>query len=271
MGDVWRYDDRRTVVTGCASGIGAATARELCALGATVVGVDVAEPTQEVAEFHRVDLADPGSIDAAIGPLGAIDALFNCAGLSNGAAEPEQVFRVNFLGLRRLTEALLPSMGSGAAVASVASLGGQGWEANLEHLEELCATPGFDEGFAWFLAHPDLWEGGAYGVSKQAVIVYSKWRCVELAQRGIRTNTIGPGVTQTPMLVASARSLGGDAALDRVPAPLGRRAEPEEQARVLVFLAGDAASYVTGQHLWTDAGFMGGLEVGTLGALRLRD
>jgi NAD(P)-dependent dehydrogenase (short-subunit alcohol dehydrogenase family) len=271
MGDAWRFDGRRVVVTGCASGIGAATAHELRDLGAVVVGVDVAEPGGGVAEFHLVDLADPRSIDDAVGALGAVDALCNCAGLSNGAAEPEQVFRVNFLGLRHLTDALVPAMAPGAAIASVSSLGGQGWEANRATLAELCTRTGYDDGLAWFSSNPELWAAGAYGISKQAVIVWSKWRCVDLAARGIRINTIGPGVTQTPMLVASARSLGGEEALDRVPKPLGRRAEPEEQARALVFLAGDAASYVTGQHLWTDAGFMGALDVGALGSLRLRD
>ncbi|MBV9662193.1 MAG: coniferyl-alcohol dehydrogenase [Acidimicrobiales bacterium] len=266
---VWRYDGKRAVVTGCSSGMGEATVRELIPLGAFVIGVDVKEPTVPVDEYIKLDLTDPTAIEAAAARVGSVSALFNCAGLSNGGGSPTQVMHVNFLGLRAFTEAVVPAMEAGSAIASIASLGGQGWEGRVEVILELLGTQSFDEGARWCEAHPELLEGGAYGFSKQSIIVYTKFRTVNLASRGIRITSISPGVTQTPMLIDSARALGGEEALDRVPAPLGRRSQPEEQARVLIFLNSDAASYVTGQNLWTDAGFMGGLQTGTLNPLRL--
>jgi NAD(P)-dependent dehydrogenase (short-subunit alcohol dehydrogenase family) len=271
MNDVWRYDGRRTVVTGCASGIGEATAAELRSLGAVVVGVDRHQPSVDLDEFLEVDLSEREQVEAAAQRLDTVDALFNCAGLSNGAPDASRLMLVNFIALRHLTERVTATMGPGGAVVSIASLGGQGWEQNLETVLDFLATPGWDEAVAWCDAHPEQFERGAYGFSKQAVIIYTKLRCVELASRGIRINSIGPGVTQTPMLVDSIRALGGDeSALDRVPAPLGRRSRPEEQARVLVFLNSDAASYVSGQNIWTDSGYMGARAVGALGAVDLR-
>jgi NAD(P)-dependent dehydrogenase (short-subunit alcohol dehydrogenase family) len=271
MVNVWSYEGRRAVVTGCASGIGAATAHELHELGAEVIGLDRHHATRDLDDFVEVDLGRRDSVEAAASQIGRVDALFNCAGLSNGAPDADQLLLVNFIALRHLTELVTATMRRGSAVVSVASLGGQGWEQNLPTVLEFVATPGWDEAVAWSNAHPEQFERGAYGFSKQAVIVYTKVRCVDLASRDIRINSIGPGVTETPMLVDTVRSMGGDpTALDRVPAPLGRRAKPEEQARALVYLNSGAASYVTGQNLWTDAGYMGARDVGALGSLDLR-
>ncbi|HVW33882.1 MAG TPA: SDR family NAD(P)-dependent oxidoreductase, partial [Acidimicrobiia bacterium] len=101
MSDLWRYDGKRVVVTGCASGMGQEAARELIELGAHVVGLDIAEPTVAVKEYHRLDLSDPASVDgvaAAIG--GPVHALFNIAGISSGAAPALKVAEVNILGTR---------------------------------------------------------------------------------------------------------------------------------------------------------------------------
>jgi len=85
--ELWRYDGRRVVVTGCASGIGEHVARQLTELGAEVVGLDVRQPALPLNEFREVDLADPVSIDQATASIGGqIDALFNIAGVSSGSA-----------------------------------------------------------------------------------------------------------------------------------------------------------------------------------------
>ena len=68
--ELWRYDGRRAVVTGCASGIGAQVARQLTELGAHVVGLDRQPPSGEIAEFHCVDLSDPESIDRGVASVG---------------------------------------------------------------------------------------------------------------------------------------------------------------------------------------------------------
>jgi NAD(P)-dependent dehydrogenase (short-subunit alcohol dehydrogenase family) len=99
------YRDRQVLVTGCSSGMGAATARMLHAAGAKVIGVDFREPTEGVDEFHQVDLSDLDSISAVAAELeGPIWAVFNCAGISGAVADALQVARVNFVGLRDSTK-----------------------------------------------------------------------------------------------------------------------------------------------------------------------
>src|SRR5215211_6611473 len=120
--DLWRYDGRRVVVTGCASGIGEHVARQLTELGAEVVGVDVQRPALQLREFHELDLSDPASIDQAVKSIGDhVDALFNVAGVSSGIGDPLRVVMINFLGTRQFTEALIPAMPPGSAIANVSS------------------------------------------------------------------------------------------------------------------------------------------------------
>ena len=68
--DLWRYDGRRVVVTGCASGIGEHVARQLTELGAEVVGLDLRRPAVQLKEFHEIDLSDLASIDRAVAAIG---------------------------------------------------------------------------------------------------------------------------------------------------------------------------------------------------------
>ena len=251
MADIWRYDGKRVVVTGSASGIGEATARLAAERGADVVGLDVKRPASHPGEFVQCDLSDPASIDAAAEAIGGpVHALFNCAGLSGGAAPPIPVITVNFIGTRRLTERLLERMEAGSAVVSVASLGGRGFEQNLEPVREFLGQSDWDSALKWLEAHPEQYPTSGYPFSKQSLIIWSMDRSYDLAHRGIRTNTIGPGVTETPMLEDSRRLHD----IDAMEKPLGRASTPEEQANVLLFLNSDAASYVTGINFWTDGG-----------------
>ena len=261
MSNPWRYDGKRVVVTGCASGMGEATARAAGELGAEVIGIDIHEASVPPKTFIQTDMADPASIDAAVERIGEpVHALFNCAGLSGGAAPAIPVMRVNFIGTRYLTEALIPRMQSGSAIASVSSLGGQGYEQNMPAIREFLEITDWQQAEAWCEEHPEQFTAGGYGFSKQCLIVYSMLRSVDLAARGIRINTIGPGVTDTPMLVDSRKLVD----LDAMPKPLGRMATPTEQANVLLFLNGDAASYVSGVNIWTDGAFSAGVFTGQI-------
>lgn len=261
---VWGYAGKHAVVTGCASGIGRAAATELVALGARVTGMDVRVPEAGTDDFIQIDLADRRSIDQAAARIrGPVDALFNCAGLSGGGGPALTVMRVNFIGLRHLTESLLPAMRPGSAIASVASTGGMAYQDNMEALRDFLQIDDFDEAVGWCEHHPEQFERGGYTFSKQSLIVWTMLRANALAPSGIRINCTGPGMTATPMLEDSAKLLGREF-LERFPRPLGRDATPEEQARPLIFLNSGAASHISGQLLWVDGGLVNGLALNTI-------
>ena len=254
---LWRYDGRRAVVTGCASGIGAHVVRQLTELGADVVGLDKRPPTTEVAEFHALDLTDPASIDRAVTSIGGqVDALFNIAGVSSGVGDPLLVVTINFLGLRHVTEALLANMRAGSSIVSVSSLAASGYREHQQVVGGLLNTRTMPEGINWCRRHPDVLADGGYRLSKEAIILYTMSNTAALGANGIRINCTGPGVTETPIL-DQLRTAYGQEYLDDIPKPLGRVADPAEQAAVLVFLNSQAASYISGQVLWVDGGNIG--------------
>lgn len=254
---LWRYDGRRAVVTGCASGIGEHAARQLIELGADVVGLDKRAPPFALKEFHHIDLADPASIDRAVASVdGPVDALFNVAGVSSGIGDPPLVVTINFLGLRHLTETLLAKMADESAIVCVSSLAAAGYREHARAVAPLLNTATMHDGIDWCHTHPDALAGGGYQLSKEAIILYTMRSAERLGARGIRINCTGPGVTETPIL-DQLRTAYGQAFLDAIPKPLGRVAGPEEQAAVLIFLNSRAASYISGQVLWVDGGNVG--------------
>jgi NAD(P)-dependent dehydrogenase (short-subunit alcohol dehydrogenase family) len=262
MSDYVSYKNKRVVISGCFSGMGEATARRLLDLGAEVHGLDFKESKLPLASFTQVDLRDPASAEAAVAKIGGkVDALFNCAGLPPAAGALD-VMKVNFLGTRKLTETVLPLMGEGSAIASIASTAAIRWSTRIPKIMELVQTADFDAGFKWCQANLDTVAEG-YAFSKEAVVVWTQFRSAQLIKRGIRINCILPGPTQTPMM-NSFESSAPVAVIDAAAQPINRRATPDEQAGPLVFLNSDAASYVNGVAFPVDGGFMGAMATGQI-------
>jgi NAD(P)-dependent dehydrogenase (short-subunit alcohol dehydrogenase family) len=263
MDNVLQYAGKRVIVTGAASGMGAATARILVELGAEVHTIDIKKPDiSGLASFTDCDLRDPEQIDAAVDRIGkVVNALFNCAGLPNTFPDLD-VMLVNFCGLRHITERVVSNMVEGSAIASIASTAGIGWMQSLATLVPLVTSEGFRAAHGWCEAHPQELLN-AYGLSKEAINAYTALRSFTLAKDGIRINCVNPGPTDTPMMPEFEKAVGKKY-MDEFPVPLGRHAVAEEQAWPLVFANSPRASYMTGHQLDVDGGFKGGLFTGQI-------
>jgi len=137
--------NKTLIVTGVASGIGAELARLARFQGATVIGVDRHAPQLTLDSFVQADLGDPASIDALVARLPArIDGLCNIAGVP--VRRLASVATVNYLGLRHLTQSLLPRMSAGGSIVNVASVLGAQWPQRLERHKALAATPSSRQG-----------------------------------------------------------------------------------------------------------------------------
>jgi NAD(P)-dependent dehydrogenase (short-subunit alcohol dehydrogenase family) len=255
------FEGKRYVVTGAASGIGHAVAEQLLAASAEVYCLDRNTPTAPVTRHIEVDLTAPRSIDAAVEQLdGSFDGLMNVAGVP-GTAPSDVVIAVNALAVRHLTQALMNRLRPGAAVTVVASAAGFGWPGRLEDIRDFLATSTFEEGAAWFAAHPP--EGNAYNFSKEVATVYPMLMGLPMAQGGFRINAIVPGPVQTPILSDFEESMGKDT-IDGLKALLGRHATPDDIASAIVFLASDAARWVNGHALVVDGGVTGAVLSGVV-------
>ena len=124
MKNLFTYEGKRCLFTGCFSGMGEAAARIVGSLGGSVVAVDIKRPTSfEFESFHEVDLRDPVAIDQmlqAVASEGPIDRLFYCAGLP-GTFPTLDVMLVNFIGLRHTVEGALSHMPADGAAVTIAS------------------------------------------------------------------------------------------------------------------------------------------------------
>jgi NAD(P)-dependent dehydrogenase (short-subunit alcohol dehydrogenase family) len=260
MNDILGYKGKRVIVSGCFSGMGEATAKLLLDLGAEVHGLDYKDSSLPLASFNRVDLRDPASIEAGAGAIGGkVDALFNCAGLPQSFPAMD-VMKVNFIGLRHLTEQILPLMGPGGAIANIASTGGLGWSRRIPVNMEFVTTKGFQAAVEWCEAHRDTINEG-YSFSKENVIVWTQFMGAHLIKQGIRINCTLPSPTQTPMM-AEFEATSGKEVIAAAAEPMGRYSTAEEQAGGIVLLNSALASIVNGVVFPVDGGFMGGVATG---------
>ena len=249
--DAFRYDGKRVLVVGGASGMGAATAELVQDAGADVVVMDFAPVKLPGATAIHVNLADAASIDAAVDECGGrIDALFSCAGVADGTPGIE---KINFIGHRHLIDRALAKgmLTHGSAIGFISSAAGLGWEASLPELHELLDTPDFDSAVRWIEEHgkADYW------TSKQAICAYVARQAFPLLKQGIRINAICPGPTDTPLAQANKEMWLGFGSDYRADAGI-EASTPLEQAYPLVFLCSAAAAAVTGITMISDAGYV---------------
>ncbi len=246
----FRYDGKRALVVGGASGMGAAVAELVQDAGAEVVAMDLADITLPGAKAIHVDLGDRASIDAAIDEIGGpVDALFSCAGVADGTPNIE---KINFIGHRYLIDRLIEngSLGRGASIGFISSAAGLGWEANLALLNEYLDIVDFDAAAQWAQDH----NKADYMSSKQAICAYVAREAMGLLRKGIRINGICPGPTDTPLAQANKDMWLGFGADYRAEVGV-EAATPLEQAYPLVFLCSDAAAAITGITMITDSGY----------------
>jgi 2-hydroxycyclohexanecarboxyl-CoA dehydrogenase len=244
-----RLEGRTALVTGGASGIGAATCRRLAGEGARVAVTDmnVSGATEVAAEVngmpYELDVRSgdsiAGAVSAATEELGTIDILVNNAGydefgffVNTDEAMWDRVLGVNLRGVIAVTHAVLPGMQERrrGRIVNVASEAGR------------VGSSG----------------SGIYSAAKAGVIGFTKAVAREAARYGVTCNAVAPGPIETPLLMAAPEALGeiGQKLVDVMVGStvLRRLGQPDEVAAAITFLASDDASYVTGQALGVSGG-----------------
>jgi NAD(P)-dependent dehydrogenase (short-subunit alcohol dehydrogenase family) len=234
---------RVAVVTGSASGIGAATAARLTAAGFEVVGVDMMPTTaQQNGSSWVADVSDPAEVDSVFARIadqyGRIDVLVNNAGTTGGPnatvchetspADLERVIATNVQGPFLCARAVLPTMlGQGAGhIINVASIAG-------------------------IVAFPAR---SAYSTSKAAVLGLTRSLAADYAPHGIRANAVCPGMVETPMTQWRLDTPGLREQLV-AHTPMGRVADSTEIARAITVIASDELPFMTGHALVIDGGW----------------
>lgn len=245
------HQDRTYIVTGVASGIGAETCKVLQSFGARVIGVDRTE-TNNADEFFQADLSDPASISELIKALpGGTNGLANIAGLPP-TVDGALLMKVNLVGLRALTEGLIPKFADGASIVNLASLAGFGWAEALNQVQAALALD-FDSDIEAFADQNALnTDGRSYFLSKEALMVWTMQNRWSWRARGIRMNAVSPGPVDTPILADFLETLGERAEEDMK--VMDRPGAPNDIAPVVSFLLSQGSGWIRGTNIAVDGG-----------------
>jgi len=228
-----RLSKKQIVVTGAASGLGAAIAEECVKEGATVIGIDRAAS----AGGRLADVGDEDQVKAALKGLTRIDGVVNSAGIARRAPvgdtameDFDAVMRVNLRGTFLVSKHCLPLM---------KPLGG-----SILHLSSGVGIMG-------------VRNRSAYSASKGAVVALTRNMALDYAADRIRVNCLCPGFVETPLLDALLKDPERTARLTAMH-PLGRLGQPSDIAKAAVFLLSDDAAWITGQAIAVDGGLSAG-------------
>ena len=245
MNNPFSLEGKTVLVTGAASGIGRATAIQCAEMGAKVILVDLNEAglqetqkqiVREDTEYRALDLTDLDKLTEMVSTLPKLDGVASNAGIVlsllakfSELKDMERIFKINTFSHINLVQQLInqKKLNKGASIVFTSSMSGV-----------YCGLAG----------------GSLYGATKSAILGYTKALAIELAPRGIRVNTIHPGMIETPLTAGTALSkelLEEDAKNY----PLGRYGKPEEIAYSIVYLLSDATVWMTGSQLLIDGGY----------------
>jgi NAD(P)-dependent dehydrogenase (short-subunit alcohol dehydrogenase family) len=246
-------ENKKIIVTGAASGIGAETARILKAQGATVIAIDIKEPKGSVDQYFKADFSDSDSIEAAVAMIhGGIDALCNIAGLPP-TKDCGLVLKVNFLGLRHFTELMITKLNDHASIVNMASLAGAGWPDGGDAIRSFLALRDFDAVEAFCDENGiEQGSGRSYVLTKETLVVWTMMNRWTWKNRGVRMNCISPGPVDTPILPDFFETFGERAKKDMK--ATGRSGRPEDIAPVVAFLCSDGSQWIRGANIPCDGG-----------------
>ena len=245
MKNPFSVEGKTILITGAASGIGKATALQCAEMGAKVILLDLnedglnatkSEISEGCAEVIALNLTDFDALCEMVAQLPKLDGVVSNAGIFysmmaklSDKKDMEKIFEINTFSHINLLQQLMEQkkLNKGASIVITSSMSGV-----------FCGAVG----------------GSLYGATKSALAGYAKALAIELAPRGIRVNTVHPGMINTPLIhsVALSQDVLDE---DKKNYPLGRYGEPEEVAYSIVYLLSEATKWMTGTQLLIDGGF----------------